>query len=146
LLNVVEPRLIRRDANPRNLIDTGDAFTWVDWEVARVDDPVITLASFINETELYDWFTPKLTPDQREVITKYFLDATDLQNGRELLQARLILERYWGMIWAIERIYMHKKGELPEHLSTNERLERYEFIARESHRALEGDLEKKTLL
>lgn len=140
LLQTVEPRFIRRDANPRNIIDLGDRFTWIDWEVARVDDPVITLADFINETELYDWFEPKLQPAQREFITNRFLEKTNLEHGKELVQARLVLERYWGMIWAIERICKHKRGELPEHLSTQERLDRYEFIAEESHRALQRDL------
>lgn len=140
ILKNVEPKLIRRDANPHNLIDTGERFRWVDWEVARVDDPVVTLASFINETELYDWFNPKLQPEQREIVTTRFLNKTKIPHGRELLQARLLLERYWGMIWAIERIYKHKNGELPDHLSTQDRLDRYEFIASQSYDALKQDL------
>jgi thiamine kinase-like enzyme len=140
LLENTEPKLIRRDANPKNLIDQGDHLRWIDWEVARVDDPVTTLASFINETELYDWFDPKLQPEQREAIAGQFFTKTGLQHGQELLQARLLLERYWGMIWAIERICKHKRGELPEHLSTKERLDWYEFIAEESHEALQKDL------
>lgn len=139
-LSKVSPRLIRRDANPRNLIDSGDRFTWIDWEVARVDDPVITLASFINETELYDWFEPKLQADQRKKVANRFFEKTGIENGQELLSARLLLERFWGMIWAIERIYKHKNGELSEHLSTPERLARYEFIATESYNALKKDL------
>jgi thiamine kinase-like enzyme len=141
-LQKVSPRLIRRDANPRNLIDSGDKFTWIDWEVARVDDPVITLASFINETELYDWFEPKLQPEQRKRVSDRFFEKTGIEHGEELLTTRLLLERIWGMIWAIERMYKHKKGELSEHLSTDERLKRYEFIATESYNALQKDLLK----
>ncbi len=142
LVQSVEPKLVRRDANPRNLIDQNGKFVWIDWEAAEINDPTITVASFVNETELYDWFEPKLQPEQRERVVSQFIEQTGLENGEKLIQARLLIERYWGMIWAIERIFKHKNGELPEHLSTPDRLERYEFIATASYDALQTDLAK----
>ena len=75
-----------------------------------------------------------------------FIEKTGLKNGEKLIQARLLVERYWGMVWAIERIFKHKHGELPEHLSTPDRLERYEFIATASYDALQSDLQKMSEL
>ena len=142
LLQSTEPKLVRRDANPRNIIDRNGEFVWIDWEAAEINDPTTTIASFINETELYDWFEPKLQPDQQQRVVSRFIEKTGLKNGEKLIQARLLIERYWGMIWAIERIFKHKSGELPEHLSTPDRLERYEFIATASYEALQSDLGK----
>jgi aminoglycoside phosphotransferase (APT) family kinase protein len=142
ILDSVKPALIRRDANPTNFIDIGDKYRVIDWEVARVDDPSITLASFLNEVELYDFFKEPLDENLRNKAIQSFLDETKIPNFDELLKTRLLLERIWGLIWALERIVKFKNGEIPDVLQKDSLLERYELIARRSRDALVADLKK----
>lgn len=123
---------IRRDANPTNIMVTGNDIKWIDWEIARVDDPTITLASFVNEMLLYD--VQKLGVEQRhmDIVIKQFKNDCPIVDFDDLLENRLKVERIGGLVWGIERMnnfFVTKQSEIS-------RLEWYKVICEKSLDAL----------
>jgi len=129
LLNKVKPAVIRRDANPTNFILTKNSIKLIDWEVVRVDDPTVTLASFINEVELYDYFERRLTSKQKEFLIDEYLKNNKVSRFKVLLENRLLLERIWGLVWALERIYLFRNKRLPKNLLKKSKLRWYKMTS-----------------
>jgi len=95
--------LIRRDANPNNFIITQAGIKVVDWEITRVDDPTITLASFINEISSYDVLNAQPTDEDIEIVKRAFTTDCSIPDFEQLLSNRLILEQLGGLVWGLER-------------------------------------------
>lgn len=96
--------LIRRDANPNNFILTSTDIRMVDWEIVRIDDPTITLASFINEIMLYDVLNLKPSTEDIERVKAAFKRNCRFDDFENLLRNRLVIEELGGLVWALERI------------------------------------------
>jgi thiamine kinase-like enzyme len=142
LTSAVKPdksMLIRRDSNPANFIITKDDIRMVDWEVARVDDPTITLASFINELMAYDIKNLHPTLEDMEVVKKAFLEKCPIKDFDKLLNNRLLIEQLGGLVWGYERIDSLLKGKL-RHEDQEDRLNWYKKVVSASGNALESSL------
>ncbi len=127
--------LIRRDANPNNFILTNDGIRMVDWEIARVDDPTITLASFINEVALYDVLNVHPTNADIEVVKNAFVEVCDIPDFESLLANRLILEQLGGLVWGLERIDNLRRMSV-QPIDSEKKKEWYNKVASESASAL----------
>jgi thiamine kinase-like enzyme len=125
--------LVRRDANPRNFIFTKDDIRMVDWELAWIGDPTITLASFINELITYDVLNLNPTQEHIDFVIKTFLSSCPIVNFEELLKNRLMLERLGGLVWGLERIDNLINGKS---IHTDDRLNWYQDAAEKSLQAL----------
>ena len=132
----VPSMLIRRDANPCNFIITDTGVVMVDWEITRIDDPTVTLASFINELTVYDVL--HLCPSEKsiEVVKNAFAHECEIRDFEILLHNRLMLEKLGGLIWALERIAALNSGQT-HHIDFESRLAWYQEVAERSSQALE---------
>lgn len=133
--------LIRRDANPNNFILTGTDIRMVDWEIARVDDPTITIASFINEVTLYDVLSLNPSAGDIEKVKDAFKRDCYFDNFEGLLHNRLVIEELGGLVWALERIdTLLKDGAKREDFDS--KLAWYQKVADLSLNALNDSLTK----
>lgn len=131
--------LIRRDANPTNFILTNDSVKMVDWEITRVDDPTITLASFINEVALYDVLNLQPTERDIEIVKRAFVEVCDIPDFETLLGSRLILEQLGGLVWGLERINNLKHMHIPP-VDHKKKMEWYNKVVLKSAAALDESL------
>lgn len=135
----VRPMLIRRDANPTNFILTNDGIRLVDWEITRLDDPTITLASFINEVALYDVLELHPSDADMDIVKRAFLEVCEVPNFDELLHNQLILEQLGGLVWGLERIDNASKAGV-QFTHTNKKLAWYDKVIHNSLQALSETL------
>lgn len=138
---IASSMLIRRDANPNNFILTSTDIRMVDWEIARIDDPTITLASFINEVTLYDVLHLKPDAEDIERVKAAFKRNCRFDDFENLLRNRLVIEELGGLVWALERIDNLLRNH-QQHDGFKLKLAWYQKVAYLSNNALNASLTK----